>query len=424
MFCLLKRINSTVGKCCFVKVSTYIRVSVFRFVKVSLCVLLAGIVMILSNASINASAEAGVITIFLCGDVMTGRGIDQVLPHAGDPTLHESYVKDARIYVQLAEKVNGVVKQPVDWLYIWGDAIDEMNRLAPDVRIINLETSITRGDEYWRYKGIHYRMHPLNVPVISAAKIDVCTLANNHVLDWGYSGLLETLKVLNQAGILGAGAGRNLAEAESPVVYPIKNKGRVIIFSCGLEDSGIPEEWAASAGKPGVFLLRDLSDKTVEVIKRNVDRIKRQGDIVLVSIHWGGNWGYDIPEAHRRFAHELIDEAGVDMIHGHSSHHPKGIEIYKNKPIIYGCGDFLNDYEGIGGHEQYRPDLSLMYFVSIDTRSGNLVRFRMTPMRMQRLKVNRASHADALWLKEMLEREGGMLGTRVELNDDNTLALQ
>jgi len=76
---------------------------------------------------------------------------------------------------------------------------------------------------------------------------------------------------------------------------------------------------------------------------------------VVASIHWGDNWGYEI-------AHNLIDHAGVDIIHGHSSHHAKGIEVWHGKPVIYGCGDFINDYEGIGGNEKYRSDLSLMYF--------------------------------------------------------------
>jgi len=383
-----------------------------------------GILMFAADTLADIPSKTKAITIFLCGDVMTGRGIDQVLPHAGDPSLHESYVKDARKYVELAEKVNGFIQKPVDWPYIWGDAIEELKRVAPDIRIINLETSVTTSNEYWRNKGIHYRMQPQNIPVITAAKVNVCALANNHLIDWGYSGLLETLESLKKVNVLSPGAGRNHIEAESPAAFEIKDKGRVIIFSCGLEDSGIPQDWAATSNKPGVFLVRDLSNRSVQAIKRKVDRIRRRGDIFLVSIHWGGNWGYAIPSKHRKFAHQLIDEAGIDVIHGHSSHHPKGIEIYQNKPIIYGCGDFLNDYEGIGGYTQYRSELTLMYFVSIDPQNGDLVHLQMTPMKIQRLKLNKVSRADALWLKEMLDREGKKMGTQAILNDDNTLILK
>ncbi|MGH8579418.1 MAG: CapA family protein, partial [Gammaproteobacteria bacterium] len=110
----------------------------------------------------------------------------------------------------------------------------------------------------------------------------------------------------------------------------------------------------------------------------------------------------DIPPEQRIFAHRLIEHAHVDVVHGHSSHHPKGIEVYRDRPIIYGCGDFLNDYEGIGGHEEYRADLTLMYFVCMDPSNGRLIRFDMTPMQIRRLRANRASEQDARWLRDTL----------------------
>jgi poly-gamma-glutamate synthesis protein (capsule biosynthesis protein) len=85
-----------------------------------------------------------VIKVFLCGDVMTGRGVDQILRYPGDPELHEPYVKDARYYCQLAEQAHGRFPRPVNDEYIWGDAIEEWNRLSPDVRIVNLETAVVR----------------------------------------------------------------------------------------------------------------------------------------------------------------------------------------------------------------------------------------------------------------------------------------
>jgi poly-gamma-glutamate synthesis protein (capsule biosynthesis protein) len=145
---------------------------------------------------------------------------------------------------------------------------------------------------------------------------------------------------------------------------------------------------------------------------------------VVASIHWGGNWGYEIPREQTEFAHKLIDEAGVDVIHGHSSHHVKGIEVYKERPIIYGLGDFLNDYEGIGGYEGFRDDLALMYFMSVDPSTGKLVHLRMMPMQIKHFKPNHASSADALWLRDILNREGERLGTRVEMNQDNALTLR
>jgi poly-gamma-glutamate capsule biosynthesis protein CapA/YwtB (metallophosphatase superfamily) len=258
------------------------------------------------------------IKIFMCGDIMTGRGIDQVLPHLSDPLIHESYLKNARGYVTLAEAANGPIRQPVSFGYIWGDALAELKRAAPDVSLINLETSITASNDFWKGKGIHYRMNPQNIASLTAANIDVCALANNHVLDWGYH----------------------------------------------------------------------------------------------------------IPRRQTEFAHRLIDDGGVDIVHGHSSHHVKAIEVYKSKLILYGCGDFLNDYEGISGYEEFRADLSLMYFATLDVSTGNLLDLLMAAMQIRRFQIQRASQADTRWLGETLNREGRPFGTRVIMHTNSHLALQ
>lgn len=363
------------------------------------------------------------ITIFMCGDVMTGRGIDQVLPYPSDPVIHEPYMKSAEGYVEIAEKANGAIGRPVSFAYIWGDALGELRRISPDLRIINLETSVTRSDDHWKNKRIHYRMHPGNISCITEANIDFCSLANNHALDWGYSGLAETMDTLAKVNVKVAGAGLNLTEAEKPAVMKVEGKGRVIVFSFGSGTSGIPNNWAARGDRPGVNLLKNLSHKTVQHIKEKVDGVEQKGDIVVASIHWGSNWGYEISRGQTKFAHELIDYAGIDVIHGHSSHHARPIEVYKEKLILYGCGDFLNDYEGIGGYERFRGDLVLMYFVSVDPLTGTLVDLQMTPMRIKQFRLNRASGADAQWLRVTLSREGEKFGTRLGLNEDNTLKL-
>lgn len=363
------------------------------------------------------------VTLFLCGDVMTGRGIDQILPHPSAPRLYESYVNDAREYVELAEQANGPVPRPVDEDYIWGDALAVLQRTSPDLRIINLETAITTSDSPWP-KGINYRMHPKNISCLTAAGVDCCALANNHVLDWGEAGLMQTLATLTAAGIHSAGAGRNLEEARAPAVMALPGKGRVVVFSCAAESSGIGREWGAETNRPGLYRLPDLSDATVQNLADQVQGVKQEDDIVVASIHWGGNWGYTIPSEQRAFAHALIDSAGIDVVHGHSSHHVKGIEVYKAHPIIYGCGDFINDYEGISGYEQYRDDLGLMYFPILDPAGGRLLGFEMTAMRIKKLRLNYASPQETRWLVDVLNREGETLGTKVSLVQNHRLALQ
>jgi poly-gamma-glutamate synthesis protein (capsule biosynthesis protein) len=332
-------------------------------------------------------------------------------------------VRSAERYVDLAEEVSGSIERPVAFDYIWGDTLAVMDKVSPDVRIINLETSVTTSDDYWPAKGINYRMHPKNIPCINAAQIDCCVLANNHVLDWGYSGLAETLRTLRAANIKTAGAGADLQAAVSPATVQVPGKGRVVVFSYGAPSSGVPRQWAAGVDKPGVNFLPDLSGQTVRHVHAHIQRAKQPGDVIVVSLHWGGNWGYAIPAEHRRFAHQLVDDAGADIIHGHSSHHPIGIEVYNHKPILYGCGDFLNDYEGIGGYEQYRDDLTFMYFVRVSTLTGRLRELEMVPMQIQRFRLVHPAQQDIQWLKGTMQRECRHLNTDVKLRENNTLAL-
>jgi poly-gamma-glutamate synthesis protein (capsule biosynthesis protein) len=362
------------------------------------------------------------ITLFLCGDVMTGRGIDQILPHPGNPHLFEPWVRSALSYVQLARAKSGPIQRPVDFAYIWGDALETLRRTAPDLRIINLETAVTASEDACPGKGIHYRMHPDNLPCLTAAGIDCCVLANNHVIDWGYQGLKETLDSLHRAGIAVAGAGLDAAAAAAPAQLEVAGKGRVLVFAWATEDSGVPPEWAAGPSRPGVQFLPDLTARSLMTIADQVGAVKRTGDLVAASLHWGGNWNFDVSARQRSFAHGLIESAAVDVVHGHSSHHVKGIEVYRGKPILYGCGDFLNDYEGIGGHEQFRGDLALMYFPTFD--NGRLTRFVMSATQTRHLRANAAPESGVRWLMETLNREGRPFGTHVTRLGERDLLLE
>jgi len=350
-------------------------------------------------------------TLFLAGDVMTGRGVDQILPHPGAPHIYEGYARSALDYVELAARVHGTIDRPVDFAYIWGAALDVLERVRPDVRVVNLETAVTTSEDAWPGKGIHYRMHPANVPCLGAAGIDCCVLANNHVLDWGRAGLWETIEVLRRQGIRAAGAGRCEHEAAAPAALQATGAARVLVFAFCMRDSGVPTDWRATAARAGVNLASRLLDEIVRALAGQVRAHRRAGDVIVASIHWGGNWGYEIEWEHRRLAHRLIDEALVDIVHGHSSHHAKGIELHRGKLILYGCGDLVNDYEGIGGYESYRADLALMYFPTIDGASGRLLRLELVPLRMRRFRLEGVSPGDADWMLAMLNREGRSLGT-------------
>ncbi len=361
------------------------------------------------------------VTLFLAGDVMLGRGIDQILPHPGDPRLHESHAASAEVYVGLAEMAHGPIPRRAGFDYVWGDALAALEAAQPDLRIVNLETSVTTSDAAWP-KGINYRMHPANVPCLTAARIDCCGLANNHVLDWGEAGLAETLASLRGAGLRPAGAGRTEAEAAAPAVLPLPAGGRVLVHAFAAGDCGVPPLWAATATHPGIALLPDLAVSTATRIGAAARAARRPGDLLVASIHWGGNWGWDVPDRHRAFAHALLD-GGFDLLHGHSSHHAKGIELYRGKVILYGCGDFINDYEGIGGYESFRPDLAVMYLASLHTADAP-VRLTLVPFQVRRFRLHRATTADVAWLYATLARESAAWGTTLTLQADATLAVE
>jgi poly-gamma-glutamate capsule biosynthesis protein CapA/YwtB (metallophosphatase superfamily) len=364
----------------------------------------------------------GLVTLFLCGDVMLGRGVDQILPYPGDPKLRERYVRDARTYVELAEQVNGPIPRPVEFSWPWGEARHVLDEAAPDVRVVNLETSITRSNDFARGKGIHYRMNPQNVPCLAAARPDACGLANNHVLDFGVTGLQETLDALSAAGLQHVGAGRDATEAQEPAAIAVGAGGRALIVAFGMASSGIPSKWAATSDRPGVNFVPDLSDASAAAITDRIRAEKRAGDVAVASVHWGSNWGYDVFDDQIRFAHRLVD-GGVDVVHGHSSHHPRPIEVYRDRLVLYGCGDFIDDYEGISGYEAYRDDLRVMYFASVEPDTGRLSDLRLVPMQARRLRLERASQADSAWLRTTLDRVSRPFGSRLHLEPDGSLTV-
>lgn len=360
--------------------------------------------------------------LFLCGDVMTGRGIDQALPHSVNPVLYELSVRDARDYIALAEKAHGPIPRPLTFDHVWGDALEELDRAKVDFRIVNLETAITSAETPWPTKAVRYRMHPLNVGCLSAGRVSACALANNHVMDWGYDGLSETLQTLNAAGIAHSGAGNDAEDSLKPAVLGTAGNGRVLLFSIGSRTSGIPREWEATSS-PGVNLLEDLSETTAARLCEQMRAHQQRGDLLIASIHWGSNWGYEIPREQIMFAHRLVD-GGVAVVHGHSSHHVKAIEVFRGRLILYGCGDFITDYEGVTEYETFRDNLALMYLIELDSDSGELINARLVPMQMRRFRLERPSANDSKWLCSLLNELGARFGTAATLQEDSSLLLK
>ncbi len=359
--------------------------------------------------------EGDILGPFLAGDVMTGRGIDQNLRHPGDPRLFESWATSAADYVRLAEGRSSPIPRSVKNDYLWGYLLSELDRRRCDLRIINLETAITTAAAP-APKAINYRMNPANVGVLTAARIDACTLANNHVLDWGEAGLLETFETLGRAGIACAGAGRDAPAAGAATVLPVQGGGRALLLAFGATDSGVPPDWAASIVQPGINLL---PPDPIAAVRGAVAHLRQPGDILIVSLHWGGNWGREVPAWQRELGRALIEEAEVNVVFGHSSHHPKAIETVGNGIVFYSCGDLINDYEGIAGHEAHRPNLGLGVFLDLDRLGGQVRKLELVPFERRRFRLQKAAAQDVAWLAHTLASQS--VGLDLRLMEDGVI---
>jgi poly-gamma-glutamate synthesis protein (capsule biosynthesis protein) len=332
-------------------------------------------------------------------------------------------MRDTGGYVRLAEAVNGPIPWPVPFDWPWGEALAVVDRRLPALRMINVETAITRSDHFAERKNVCYRMSPANLPCLLAARPDVCVLANNHVLDFGQAGLLETVRVLTEAGVAVVGAGADIEEARRPAVVELPTGGRVVVLAAGSPSAGVPLEWAATASRPGVDVIAEYDVAEADDLAARAAAVRRPGDIAVVSVHWGSNWGHQIPSEQVRFAHRLVDQ-GIDIVYGHSSHHPRAIEVYQDRLILYGCGDLINDYEGILGDEDvYRDDLHFLYFADVDPETGRLIGLRMEAFRSRRMRLEPASRSEVEWLREQSTAAGRRFGTRVVTQADGGLAL-
>jgi poly-gamma-glutamate synthesis protein (capsule biosynthesis protein) len=334
-----------------------------------------------------ANPDSDHVTLLLGGDVMTGRGIDQVMDRPLPSALQEVSGKSARHYVRLAERANGPIAARNPAPYIWGDALDAMARVAPDLCIVNLGTAITAASTAWVGKDTHFRMSPQHVGCLAAGGIRACSLANDHLLDWDYPGLRETLSTLRDAGIPGAGAGLDAEQAHEPARLPLPGGASLLLFSWATPSAGVPAGWAATATRPGIALLPALGDADAREIGHCVRRYRRPGDLVVVSLHWGTPEIRDVAPEQREFAHRLVELGVADVVHGHSAREALPMEVYRGKLILYGCGDVINDLEGVKGPAGAPINGTCLYAVTLARVGGDLQRLQILPFQLRRFQL-------------------------------------
>lgn len=200
-----------------------------------------------------------------------------------------------------------------------------------DLSVVNLETPVTDGGTAAENKTFVFKSSPKALPELAKAGVEAVNLANNHTLDQGVEGLLDTIAHLKESKLHFVGAGKNSTEAYAPVY--IERKG-IVIALCGFTRV-IPEShWAAGKG-PGVAAAYDASQAV-----KAIQSARKKADLVLVSVHWGKERTTKLEEHQTSLAHQFID-AGADLVIGGHPHVLQGLENYKGKWIAYSTGNFI-----------------------------------------------------------------------------------
>ena len=286
----------------------------------------------------------------------------------------------------------------------WGDVMPILRQA--DLFLINLECALTRSTRRWydgRFKTFSFRADPEAVETLRLARVDFACLANNHTADFGMDGLLETVRVLDQAGIAHAGAGANAEAARAPAWLAAGGfRVGVVAFA------DHPEEWAAGPDAPGINYIPVSTEAWVRRrIEAAVGAARERSDFVIFTIHWGPNMRDRPGSDFRHFARAVLS-AGADLFWGHSAHVVQGIELWEGKPILYDTGDFVDDY---AVDPELRNDLSALFRFTV--RPPQVVAVEAIPVVIDDMRVHLARGTQRERFLRNLTTLCSEMGTRV-----------
>lgn len=320
------------------------------------------------------------ITIAITGDVMLGRLVDETIAQRG-------------------------------FAYPWGDMRPVLAQA--DLLLVNLECALTDRLSRWHdgYKEFYFKAAPAAVATLIAAGVDLASLANNHICDFGPEGLLDTLRALDAAGIAHAGAGAALDEARRPALLTSRGRRVAVV---GFAD--YPKAWAASDASPGLNYTQVATDETAFApVRAAIAEARAVADVVVFSVHWGPNMRARPTVAFREFARSVV-RAGADVFWGHSAHVVQGIEFYETGVILYDTGDFVDDY---AVDTFLRNDLSALFRVRFG--AGRPERVELLPVQIGEMQVNAARGAARQWFIERVTELCNEMGTAIEAAPDGAL---
>lgn len=313
------------------------------------------------------------ITLALAGDVMLGRLVNETISGHG-------------------------------YAYPWGNVIDTLN--DADLFLINLECALTARTHAWHdgaAKEFYFRADPPVIETLRLGGVDFASLANNHAGDFCQEGLIETVKLLDSAGIKHAGAGANLAAARAPA--RLEPRGlRIAVVSFADHQ----KEWAASPSKPGInYTPVSMNPDDFKDVQNAITDARYGADFVIFSIHWGLNMSERPSKAFREFARAVID-CGADVFWGHSAHLVHATEMWHGKPIMYDTGDFVDDY---AVDDYLRNDLGALFLLNLRERSVESI--EVLPVKIGQMQVNRAEGPERKWFLRRFGRLCREMGTEV-----------
>jgi poly-gamma-glutamate capsule biosynthesis protein CapA/YwtB (metallophosphatase superfamily) len=243
------------------------------------------------------------MTIAAGGDLVVARGLDREIEKHGDeyPFIHiRDHLKKA------------------------------------DLTFANLESVVADNAELRSKdpKKINYNAPSSVMGVLVKSGFNVFSIANNHIFDLGKDGISEFKGLLDKTDILYGGAGMNHEEASKPLT--LKVKGLNVAFLFYNSTGGLNHCAGKKKAGYNCMPIKNMK-KALQILKKDLKKVKKT-DYKILTLHWGDNYKSEPTDDMIEFAHKAID-MGVDLILGHSSHIFHGIEIYKNKPILYDMGD-------------------------------------------------------------------------------------
>ncbi len=288
----------------------------------------------------------------------------------------------------------------------WGDTLAVLR--TADAVFINLECVLADRGTPWPEKTFTFRSDARNVAVLRAAGVAAASLANNHSLDYGPEALQDCLALLRAHRILPAGAGVSIDAAREPALV---TAGEVRAAFVAFTDD-MPE-WEAGEATPGIFYVpltptSPQANPRLGALLGAVEGARAHGDLVIVSAHWGPNWGAAPLPEHTQAAHLFIDR-GADVVFGHSAHIVRGVEVYRGRPILYSCGDYVDDY---AVDPVQRNDDSCIFCLDYD--GGRLRRILLVPTVIRRCQARLAAGSDRGRIVRTMQALCARLGTMTE----------